>query len=814
MTEKYVCIHGHFYQPPRENPWLEEVEDQDSAYPYHDWNERITAECYAPNTASRILDTEKRITEVVNNYSKMSFNFGPTLFYWIKRQQPEVYHAVLEADRLSMEKFSGHGSALAQVYNHMIMPLANRRDKYTQVLWGMRDFEKRFGRIPEGMWLPETAVDTETLEVLAEAGIKFTILAPGQAKRVRRIKRGAKWHNVDGGRIDPTTAYLCRLPSRKRISLFFYDGPISRDIAFGGLLNNGEAFAQRLLSAFNDQRDWPQIVHIATDGETYGHHHKFGDMALAYCLDFIESKNLAKITNYGEYLEKHPPTHQVEIFENSSWSCIHGLERWRENCGCNSGMHPEWNQEWRAPLRDALDWLRDQLIPRYEQKAREFLIDPWKARDDFIDIILDRSKESVNQFFEKYALRSLETEEEVLILKLLELQRHSMLMYTSCGWFFDEISGLETIQVMQYADRAVQLFREVFEEDLEPAFLQQLTHAKSNLADHKDGARIYEKFIKPGRLDLKKVGVHYAVSSLFRDYPEEANVYCYEVQKEDYKKIEAGNIEVAVGRARFSSEITRETERITFCVLHLGNHDFNGGVRQFLNEDAYQTMKEEVSTTFEKGAFADVVRLMDKHFGMHYYSLKDLFRDEQRKVLDLLIKSTLDSFETAYRQMYENNRILMGFLQDAGLPIPKPFFMAAEFTLNLGLQKAFEEIEKERIKNMISEIQKWNISIDADGLEFILRRQMKQEMKGFFNRPSDLVILEKLNEKLDIAFSLPFQLNLWEIQNLYYAIVKTIYSNLAAKAKEGDEQASRWVERFRSLGEKLSFNLESILPEG
>ena len=341
--ERYICIHGHFYQPPRENAWLESIEVQDSAYPYHDWNERITAECYAPNTASRILDGEGYITKLVNNYSKISFNFGPTLLSWLKDNHSDIYQAILEADRLSQENFSGHGSAMAQAYNHMIMPLANRRDKYTQVVWGIADFGHRFGRKPEGMWLPETAVDLETLDIMAEEGIKFTVLAPTQASRVRRI--GADdWEDVSDASIDPTMAYRLNLPSGREIALFFYDGPISRNIAFEDTLDSGEKFAYRLTDAFSEERDWPQLVHIATDGETYGHHHRFGDMALAFALEYIEANNLAAITNYGEYLEKNPCTYEVEIFENTSWSCTHGVERWRSDCGDNSGGNPNWNQ--------------------------------------------------------------------------------------------------------------------------------------------------------------------------------------------------------------------------------------------------------------------------------------------------------------------------------------------------------------------------------------------------------------------------------------------------------------------------------------
>ncbi|HKY08926.1 MAG TPA: glycoside hydrolase, partial [Candidatus Binatia bacterium] len=352
---RYICIHGHFYQPPRENPWLEAIELQDSAAPYHDWNERISRECYAPNAVSRILDDKGFIVKLVNNYSKISFNFGPTLLSWLETEAAETYAAILAADRQSRQKFSGHGSALAQVYNHVIMPLANSRDRITQILWGIRDFERRFARAPEGMWLPETAVDLETLELLARFGIRFVILAPHQAARVRRSGEAA-WREVKSAQIDPTMPYRQQLSSGRSVAIFFYDGPIARAVAFEGLLSQGDRFIDRLTGAFDPARDRPQVVHIATDGESYGHHHRFGDMALAYVLEQIESRGLARLTNYGEYLEAHPPSHEVEIVDQSSWSCAHGIGRWWSDCGCNSGGHPGWNQQWRTPLRNALDW--------------------------------------------------------------------------------------------------------------------------------------------------------------------------------------------------------------------------------------------------------------------------------------------------------------------------------------------------------------------------------------------------------------------------------------------------------------------------
>jgi len=493
--ERYLCIHGHFYQPPRENPWLEAVERQASAHPYHDWNERITAECYAPNAGAHILDAHGNIAHVVNNYAHMSFNFGPTLLSWLEKGSPKTYQALLEADRESARRCGGHGNAMAQGYNHMILPLANARDKRTQVLWGIRDFERRFGRAPEGMWLPETAVDLKTLEALAQQGINFTVLAPHQAQRVRSLG-AADWQDVSGGRVDPCVPYVLRLPSGLCICLFFYHGPLARAVAFERLLENGEALIASLMGAFDAQQSKPQLVHLATDGETFGHHHRFGEMALSYALHHVEARRLARLTNYGEFLAKHPPAREVEIVENSSWSCTHGVERWRADCGCTVGGQPGWTQAWRTPLRGALDWLRDELARRFEEQGAALLKDPWAARDAYIDVVLDRSTSSVEGFLNRHRARPLSPEQQVTALKLLELQRQAMLMFTSCAWFFEELSRIETVQVLRHACRALQWAREALNVDFEPPFLERLAQAQSNLPDHGDGRQVYQKLVK------------------------------------------------------------------------------------------------------------------------------------------------------------------------------------------------------------------------------------------------------------------------------------------------------------------------------
>jgi alpha-amylase/alpha-mannosidase (GH57 family) len=802
--EKYICIHGHFYQPPRENPWLEEIEQQDSSYPYHDWNERITAECYAQNTASRILDPEEKIIDIVNNYSKMSFNFGPTLLSWIEKHKPLVYEAILEADRISMEKFSGHGSAIAQAFNHMIMPLANKRDKYTQVIWGIKDFQKRFGRFPEGMWLPETAVDIETIEILSEFGIKFTILAPKQAKRIKKGKK-REWIDVSNERVDPTMSYRCILPSGNFINLFFYDGPISQDISFGGLLSSGEAFAKRLIAAFSEKRNWPQLVHIATDGETYGHHHRFGDMALAHCLYLIESNSLAKITNYGEYLEKHPSDHEVEIFENTSWSCAHGIERWRDNCGCNSGTNPGWTQMWRKPLREAMDDLRNRLMPLYEKEASKYLKAPWEARNDYIEIILDRSKENVNKFIEKNSVKVLSKQEKNRVLKLLEMQKNTMLMFTSCGWFFDEISGIETTQIIKYSARVIQLAEELWGLPVEKEYLSILEKASSNVSKLTNGSIIYKMLVKSAILNFIRVGVHYAISSLFEEYPENMKLYCYSARSEAYELMKAGKLRLGIGKVNIRSDITWEDESISFAVLHMGDHNLNGGSRKFMDDEAFSIMKEEITEAFDKGDVPEIIRLMDRHFGNNNLSLRHLFKDEKRKVLNQILGSTLEDVEFSFRQIYENNYTIMNLLYELNMPFPKPFLASAEFILNTDLKGELEEekLDLDKLEKLINEVNKWRVNIDKPMLGLVASKLIGTLMEKLNLNSNNLKLLENIEYTINLLRSLPLDLDLRNSQNIYFGIAQSFYGKMKDKADKGDEDAKNWLLTFHKVGAQL-----------
>jgi len=813
--QKFICIHGHFYQPPRENPWLESIELQDSASPYHDWNERVTMECYAPNAAARIMDRENKIQEITNNYSKVSFNFGPTLLSWMKERMPEIHEAIINADKISRERYGGHGSALAQVYNHMILPLANARDRYTQVLWGIRDFESRFGRAPEGMWLSESAADLPTLETLAELGIRFTILSPFQASRVKEIgKRNSR--DVNGGQIDPTRPYLVRLPSNRSIAVFFYDGPVSQAVAFERLLVSGEAFADRITSAFDDRRQWDQLVHIATDGESYGHHHHRGEMALAYALHYIESNNVARLTNYGQYLETHPPTHEAQIHEKSSWSCVHGVDRWMADCGCNSGGHPGWNQGWRAPLRQSLDWLRDELAPLFENKARELLRDPWAARNDYIRVILDRSAESREKFFVEHAQKELAEAEKVTVLKLMELQRHAMLMYTSCGWFFDEISGIESVQVVQYAARALQLAREIFNKDLEPEFLSRLEAAKSNIPEHRDGRAIYEKFVKPAMIDWPKAEAHYAISCLFQQYGDKTRLFSFRFEDEDRQLLSAGKTRLAVGRTRIQSEITQESEVLSSAILYLGEHNLTGGIRKFESQEAYDAMFREIKAAFDAADYPETIRLIDRHFGGTPCSLKSLFKDEQRRILSEILASTGEDLESRFRLITERYTPLMNFLQSMGAPLPPALETARDYVLHEDIRRRLESdpIDFDQLRNLIQEAQGRNGQVLDANISYVVKNRMEKMIQSLADHPDDVQQMGALDQLARLVMPLPLGLNLWKVQNTYWALLQNVAGDLSSRAASGDEAARISLQQFLDLGSTLGFAVNRIeMPE-
>jgi alpha-amylase/alpha-mannosidase (GH57 family) len=829
---RYICIHGHFYQPPRENPWLETVETQDSAAPYHDWNERICAECYAANGAARIVNGRNQIIAIVNNYSRISFNIGPTLISWLQQNAPRTYRMILDGERASRKNFRGHSSAIAQVYNHLILPLANTRDRLTQIRWGIADYEHHYGRAPEGMWLAETAADTESLRLLAEHGIKFTILAPSQCKRFRPLNdHTAPWIPTPESSVDTSRPYLVRFASGASIAVFFYNGPTSRAIAFEGLLNSSEVFAGRLKAALKDRGNEPQLVHVATDGESYGHHHKYGDMALAFALNLLSNDKTVRLTNYASFLERFPPENECEIVDNTSWSCAHGVERWRSNCGCNGGK-PGWNQRWRAPLRQALDELRDALTPLTEEAGAKYFRDVWAARDAYIQVIHDRSDENIARFFAAHATHTPDPAERVHALELMEMQRHAQLMYTSCGWFFDDISGIETVQVIAYAARVIQLARRIFGEPLnaiEAAFTARMSEAKSNVPEAGTGADIYKKCVNTMQLSLEQVAAHYAISSVFSSYADEIDLYCYRVRRISYEIFNSGRGRLAIGRVHITSAITGREQAFSFAVLHFGDQNISAAVKPYIDADApaFTAFAAEAARHVQSADFPEVIRLLDRFYGHAGYSLISLFRDEQRRIVNLILSTTLTDVENSLTSIYQNHASLLHFLFQAGLPKPPALTLAAGFAINAGLRHVLDSdpVDLAQLRSYLSLAKIDQVPLDTSTLSYIADQRMKRAMAdlqaaagtqasvwspvsaGSLASADSIDQLDRALALVRALSELPFGLNLWQAQNLWFEIFRT--SN-ATPASLEPEHRSRWDTDFCELGCCLGIDIESL----
>ncbi len=712
-TGVYVTVHGHFYQPPRENPYLGTIERQRSANPFHDWNERIHHECYRPNAFARILNNQGEIVGIVNNYEYLSFNIGPTLMNWLERYDVEVYQRILAADRKSCDRLNGHGNAIAQVYNHIILPLANQRDKYTQIRWGKADFRSRFGRDPEGMWLAETAVDAATLEALVAEDIRFIILAPSQAQHCRplpsRDQPATQWYEVGGGQIDPTRPYRCFLPGsaskesgRPYIDIFFYDGPISGDMGFGETLSSSQYFAGRIGQAVRGDRKPAQLIAVATDGETFGHHKTGTEKALAYALIEEFPRRGWTVTNFAHYLSLNPPTWEVELKPVTAWSCAHGVDRWQDNCGCGGGG--VWHQKWRRPLRDALNWLRDQLSQVYAETGERLFKAPWQARDEYIEVIReqiptflepDQTSNPLERFLARHQTHSLTEIERVDALRLLEMQRYALLMFTSCGWFFEELSRPEGVQILRYAARALELAGDVAGVQLEAEFVQRLAQAPSNIDWFKNGAEVYRQLVAPAQISLHQVAADYAISSLFTPYPQQHQIYCYIAHQLDYQLQRMGSLTLAVGQLQLVSEITHETVHLIFGVLHLGGWDFHCCIQPFSGRQRYSQIKASLLEALQQASAAQTILAMTQGFGRESYGLHNLFAEERHRIMRLLTQETSTRLDQLYTQVYRDNYgVLMAFQRDE-LSAPQELKVAAEVALSHRVTVSLKGLEQE-----------------------------------------------------------------------------------------------------------------------
>lgn len=833
QTGVFVCIHGHFYQPPRENPYLAAVERQPSAAPFHDWNERILHECYRPNAFARILDERGEVVQIVNNFDYISFNIGPTLMSWLERHDLETYQRILAADRRSCDRHNGHGNAIAQVYNHIILPLANQRDKLTQVRWGKADFQKRFGRDPEGMWLAETAVDVETLSVLIDQGIRFIILAPSQAERCREMGQ-ADWQTVGDGNIDPTRPYRCYVPGKpdgqNAIDIFFYDGPISGDIGFDDVLSSSQQFAGRVGQAVRDEPHRAQLISVATDGETFGHHRGGAEKALAYALVHEFAQRGWRVISYAQYLSLCPPTWEVELKPVTAWSCSHGVDRWQDSCGCGGGGG--WQQDWRRPLRQTLDWLRDRLAELYLEFGAELLRDPWQARDAYVQVIGDRSPRNVNRFLNEHQHHKLNPAERVDALRLLEMQRYTLLMYTSCGWFFDELSRPEGTQILRYASRAIELAEEVSGQALEAEFVRRIALAPSNVAHFKDGAGVYRELVTPARVSPEQVVAHYAMTSLFDTYRREQRLYCYTIHQKDYQLQPMGSLTLAMGQVQLVSEVTQDRTTLAFAVLHLGGWDFHCGIQSIKSRAAYGRTKSQVMDAFSSASVAQTILAINRCFGERSYTLQNLFPEERHRIMRLLSQETLQRLNQLYNQVYRDNYgVLMAFHRDR-LAVPQELQVAADIALSHRALSVVQSLEQDisdpqgnvlniaigyvgELEGIAIEASHFRSQLKLPGVqqtvEQLISRILWQALKDF-EINSIAATVEGLSRLIQLGQNLGLGLSLARAQELYYEYISSPTGMTATLAQDwSEEQQKLAFIQLLKLGELLAVNASSQL---
>lgn len=689
----YLCIHGHFYQPPRENPWTDEIDRELTAAPYHNWNERINEECYRANAFARVLADDGRVVDILNNYEHLSFNFGPTLLSWLRTYATDVYDRIREGDAASRERW-GHGNAIAQVYNHVILPLATRRDKVTQVQWGLADFRYHFGRAAEAIWLAETAVDEETLEVLTEAGMRFVILAPRQAARIRPL-HGGEWHDVSDGSIDPSRAYLCRLRNGRSLACFFYDGALAHSVSFGETLASSAGLVQRLRAAVDERRRHAQLIHFATDGETFGHHKKHAERTLIYAATHEAPRAGFTLTNYAAYLDIAPPEWEVQIKPNTSWSCVHGVGRWSEDCGCHTGRVPGGHQRWRAPLRAALDRLRDSLATLYEREGRGLLgPEVWAARDAYGDLLAQRTPERADAFLTRLNHRPLSSEERERALTLLEMQKHALFMYTSCGWFFDDISGHETAQVLKYAARAIDLATRFAANGLTTELLTDLEKAESNLPQYRHGAAVYRQLVLPVAIQPEKVVASHAIAALVHPFPIRRRRHGYRIEQTMNTTVMIGENALVCGHLRLTSEFTQQQSGWAYAALHLGGYNFAASL---VSCDDPQDGRKVCALLQDQPAgatSAELMRTLKVALGPTFYGLGDLPPSDRRRLLRVLDKDKLDSLASSYQQIYTEHLGTITALNEAHMPVPPELRMAAEFTLSHRLAQAAADLAR------------------------------------------------------------------------------------------------------------------------
>ncbi|MCG2724927.1 MAG: DUF3536 domain-containing protein [Elusimicrobia bacterium] len=684
-ANKHISIHAHFYQPPRENPWTNEVDFQPSAYPFENWNQRIARECYIPNLYAPIKDENNKVIETINNYEFLNFNFGPTLLSWLEKEYPYYYKKIIASVQKS-HKETGHLNAIAQIYNHVIMPLASFNDQLTQLLWGINDFKYRFGFEPESVWLPETAANKETLKLLIDQKIKYIILAPHQAEKIRLLDT-KKWTDVSKENIDPKKPYFWhdkdeegKNITNRKIAVFFYDAGLSKAVAFENIMDHSSVFADRALACYDDKTKEDQLLLIASDGETYGHHQKFSDMTLAHSFKHEFKNRSIKTVNLASYLETHQPKYEVEIKkgpdgEGTSWSCAHGVRRWKGGCDCGKERNI---LHWRAPLRASLNWLRDVLIEIYKQEGEKLFKDVWEARNNYIKPLitlpqtgdkLSSHKKTLNEFLAFNLKENLTKEDINKALNLLEMQKYAMYMFTSCGWFFSDISRIEAVQNLKYAAKAIEIAGKLGFKDIEKGFLSLLELAPSNHPEFKTGADIYKNLVTSNKLPIELAIYGHLIELFHFSATEELHFkYFYEMEIKKLKTNDLDRLKLTSGILKSKNTITKEYHEHAFAYFSekkempficLTSNDADNKL-----EIMRKTFSSMENINKEKA-----ITEIEKIFSEKIISFKELPFNEKTNIIKKIVRSiksanSKEAFKIfkSYMGLFEKNRDLGSIL--------------------------------------------------------------------------------------------------------------------------------------------------------
>jgi alpha-amylase/alpha-mannosidase (GH57 family) len=764
---KYVLIHGHFYQPPRENPWNGKIPLQKSALPFHDWNERIHKECYEPNSRSRILDSDGRILSLVNNYSYLSFNIGPTLMDWIRSQSPQTYIRIKEADYISTKKLNGHGNGIAQVYNHLIMPLASQRDQITQIEWGIADFEFHFHRKPEAMWLGETAINQEVAVNLMNTGIKYVILAPQQASKVRSFD--GEWTSVQADSIDTSKAYRVfdkdskgKIISEKYLDILFYNGPLSTAVSFEGVLKNSQHFYDKIKSNFKKENDIPEIITIATDGESYGHHEPYGDMCLAYLFEKLLPENNIECVNGAWFLENHPPQDEVELTntfaEGSAWSCAHGVGRWYRDCGCATGGEANWNQKWRGPLRNGFNQLKDALDDLFIKECLSLKVKhPWKLRNEYIQVMLGADSS------EDWASGKVKKNRVSKLLSLLEMQKYAMYMFTSCGWFFNDIEGLEPLQNMQYAQMALDLA-----EGISPSFRgrEDLMKVFGEIISNENKKSGVELFSQASKGEF--MPEYLAVAPYLFDQEHNHSSFC--VQSPPYS-IEAELIQTQQN-CQYWKIVLEHSETFNRSMVWV----LTFGVNEPLLFCDNPIEIPKVLPETQKAQFQYFIKKCEGQ----PISLHDLWPEDLDQLMHGHIRGAFESLGQRILNFPEEQNFLLELVKQNDSPLPNTILAALRHSINARVYTAAnafladpDAIQLHSLILQVKNAEEYNVDLELPTIKIRFETEL---LKTISEITSDLQdeALEKIIYLIEAADALKIQIDKTEIENKAFSIFEQL----------------------------------------